>query len=368
MNKKIKVINFISNFEPFGGAQSVCLDHIELQLSLGYSVTLITGKANPVFLDKYKNVTIIIWPAINSSNVIYSVLFGFKLFNFLRVESPNFCVSHSTLAGIYSRIICRILKIRNVHTLHGFATLKKKYFGPLYKLLEKYMSFISDILICVSEHDLNLARAHNFLAKKNFLVYNTCSINYELNKEYKTNNHKLKLAMVARHSEQKDHKTLFKALNEFSSEEICVHLFGGGPDLLKNQMLASKIGLDNHVKFEGEVDNLDQVIINFDAVILISNMEGLPISLIEALSLSKPIIASNVGGCNEIVIEGFNGFLVPINDSNSLKSILSFLINNKYKLKDFGLNSKKVFDEKFSRNTFNKKIKIIYDNLINDEY
>ena len=70
--------------------------------------------------------------------------------------------------------------------------------------------------------------------------------------------------------------------------------------------------------------------------------EGLPKSLIEATAIGRPIITTNSIGCKETVIDGYNGYLIPIKDSDTLASRLSFLFENKDVRQIMGRNSRKL--------------------------
>ena len=76
-----------------------------------------------------------------------------------------------------------------------------------------------------------------------------------------------------------------------------------------------------------------------DVYILPSYHEGLPISVLEAMSYGKPVISTNVGGIPEIVKPGFNGWLFQPGDHQALNTIIREAMNNKDLLKQYGNNS-----------------------------
>jgi glycosyltransferase involved in cell wall biosynthesis len=76
-----------------------------------------------------------------------------------------------------------------------------------------------------------------------------------------------------------------------------------------------------------------------DIYVLPSYNEGLPISILEAMSYGKPVISTNVGGIPEIVKPGFNGWLFQPGDRDALNGIILEVLAEKEKLKQYGINS-----------------------------
>ncbi len=72
--------------------------------------------------------------------------------------------------------------------------------------------------------------------------------------------------------------------------------------------------MSDKVFFEGAVNNVPDYLQKADVFLLITNWEGLPISILEAMSYGLPVIASDVAGVKEEVLDGVNGFVVPRKD------------------------------------------------------
>ena len=84
----------------------------------------------------------------------------------------------------------------------------------------------------------------------------------------------------------------------------------------------------------------------FDVFLLLSNWEGFPISIIEAMRAGLPVIASDVGGVNEAVIDGVNGYLVDANDKNAV-GVFMRLCDRFEEIVRFGNQSRRLYLEKF---------------------
>jgi len=83
--------------------------------------------------------------------------------------------------------------------------------------------------------------------------------------------------------------------------------------------------------------------------------------MIEAMSYSKPVIASNVGGITDVVIDGYNGILVKDNDPEALAIAIKKLVQNKDLSKKLGENAKKSIDERFNWDKIVSKLINIYE-------
>jgi len=103
------------------------------------------------------------------------------------------------------------------------------------------------------------------------------------------------------------------------------------------------------IKYLDYVENIKPLIINSDCVVLPSYREGLPRSLLESFALMKPIIASKVPGCEDVVDHEMNGFLCKPKSSTSLaNSMIKMIEIGESKRNEFGLNGRKKVEKFFS--------------------
>jgi len=109
---------------------------------------------------------------------------------------------------------------------------------------------------------------------------------------------------------------------------------------------------DQTVGFIGRVENVKEYMMASNAFILPSRYEGLSNALLEAMASQLPIIASNVGGNPDLIIDNFSGYLFPKEDIDKLSSLLTkiitdFISGEKDRYKELGLNAKRIVKEKF---------------------
>ena len=233
----------------------------------------------------------------------------------------------------------------------------------MYRIVEKSVRRLTDLFICVSYYDEKIGKRDKVLdAKTNVKVIHNGSttpseqsINYSVHEP-------LRLVMVARFSPQKDQETLINAVTKLPKDSYKLTFVGDGETLQTNKELVSKYGLNRNVKFAGFKDDISDELINNDVYILSTHYEGLPISIIEAMSYGLPILATNVGGNSEMLKNNINGFLFTSKDE--LADKLNYLINNPEAVKKMGQKSYRIFSDEYSLSQCLTKINNSYLELL----
>lgn len=145
--------------------------------------------------------------------------------------------------------------------------------------------------------------------------------------------------------------------------DILFILAGKGPDYNKLKQKSKKLGLQENFIFLGQIgsDELIHLYQRSTLFVFPSYHEGLPGSLLEAMSCGLPIIATNVRGNRDLITSGENGILVPPRSPEKLANTISMLLDDDKLRKDLGNNARKKIEENFSSN-------IIYTNMLHYYY
>ena len=347
----MKILQIITLSEPIGGAQMVLFNNTQAMVENGHDVHIVVGNEGAL-TERLKslNVKTTRIPFLQRS---ISIRQDFKCFRalkkLLKEQQPDIVISHSSKAGILTRLACKSTHIRNIFTVHGWSFTPgvkgiKRYF---YLSLEKLMGRFTDHIITVSKFDYELGEKYKIVKPhKMRVIYNGSP---DLKAESKEKKAKpLSILMTARFSYQKDHTTLFKALKLLKEEELHVDLVGGGELYDMYKSLAKEMNIEHMITFHGETNQIPKFLNAADIFVLTSRFEGLPLSICEAMSVGLPILASDVGGVSEMVTDGHNGFLLPVENHRLLAKKLKTLIENPSLVKALGSNSRKTFLDKFS--------------------
>ncbi|WOH38973.1 glycosyltransferase family 4 protein [Thalassotalea fonticola] len=110
------------------------------------------------------------------------------------------------------------------------------------------------------------------------------------------------------------------------------------------------------VEYLGGTNDVRPFINNCHIFVLASYHEGMPRTVLEAMSIGRPILTTNVEGCRETVTDGFNGFLVPKQDVNSLANRMVWFIENQNEWSDMANQSRKMAEDKFDVKKVNESL------------
>lgn len=151
-----------------------------------------------------------------------------------------------------------------------------------------------------------------------------------------------------------DAATMTKKKFPFSKFAI-LGQFDDNPSSLQQVDLEKYLKLGT-IEYLGKSNNVKEVLENYSIFVLPSYREGTPRSALEAMSMSMPVITTDVPGCREVVDDNENGYLVPPMDSHSLSQAFDKILQNKELITKFGAKSRLIACHKFDVNKINKKI------------
>jgi len=166
-----------------------------------------------------------------------------------------------------------------------------------------------------------------------------------------------RLVMTARFAEPKDHASLLKALSELRERDWTLDLIGEGPKKSQAIALTHSLGIADRVNFLGPRNDVMETLLQSDVFLLITKYEGFPRTIIEAMSARLPVIASNVGGVSESVLDQKTGFLVSPGDQCALIEKLLLLIRNVERRRAMGNAGRELYEQKF-------RFQVMFDHTI----
>lgn len=339
------ILIFVTKGDSIGGAQVFVKDLAKVLKENKQCVAVCSGVGNQFSAilkhEKIKHFQ------INKAESFFGVIIG--LLRFVKIIKNNQIsriYANSTYAIIYSRLCKLIFKgldIRIIH--HGlyYNSTKNRVVLSFVKVYELLTYKIANYTYFVSKTDENNYKKFLNVNFQSRVIYN--GIKPSSNFKKPTINKIFKVVTIARHSNQKDYKGMFKAIQNINDIELIS--IGDGPLLNENRELVNKMNIQNKVKFIGYNQNPSDFLKTANVFLLLSNWEGLPISIIEAMSHGLPIIASEVGGVGELISNGSNGYLVSswLEAKTKLELIQNFSELDYYNMSK---KSREIFLEKFN--------------------
>jgi sugar transferase (PEP-CTERM/EpsH1 system associated) len=137
---------------------------------------------------------------------------------------------------------------------------------------------------------------------------------------------------------------------------------GGGPLKERLETRAGELGIDGRVHYLGSRDDIPDILSALDIFVLPSLIEGLSYSILEAMAIGLPVVATDVGGNSELVCDGATGFLVPKGDPEALAGSLLRLIPGAPLRARLGREARRRVEEKFSLKNMVQKYQQMYLN------
>ena len=266
----------------------------------------------------------------------------------LRQVEPDVIHAHSAMAGVVTRIAGRIANLPVIYTVHGFG------FKPEVPRLRRWAAWVTEYalapftshMVCVSEHERKLAAKLPIPAQRVSVILNAVLGSEAYGQAGKG---PTRIVMVARMASPKRPDLLLQALallRERLGHEVSATLIGEGPDLPAHQALCEQLGL-HEVSFTGNVNDVPQRLAQHAIFVLMSDHEGLPISVIEAMQAGLAIVASDLPGLRELIETGSHGLLVA-NQPDALADALDQLVKSPEMRLRLGQAAKQRATEQFS--------------------
>lgn len=177
---------------------------------------------------------------------------------------------------------------------------------------------------------------------------------------------KVIVGILARLDQVKDHATFIRAANLVLKEnkDIIFLIAGDGFEEKKLKDMVEDFKIGDNVYFLDYVEDPDSFFNAIDINILTSLSEGFPYVLLEGARMKKMIISTKVGGLENLIVDGHNGYLIDVGDEFALREKLNLLIHNKDKIKELGDNLYSDLKARFSSDSMAERHVEIYREII----
>lgn len=322
------------------------------------------------FADQYNIKPIYINSMSREIRLIKDIKALLQIYKYIRKINPDIVHTHTAKAGILGRLAAKLLKVPIIiHTFHG--NVFNGYFGKLktdfFIWFEKMLAINSTKIITISEQQKNelltLGITNN---NKNEVI----NLGFQFENVIPTKDDKSKfrekhnlsedvklIGIVGRLVPIKNHHLFLEIAEEIIKDHSNVYFPIIGDGELREDIEKEIVtrNLNERVFVTGFIKNLKPVYADLDMVLLTSNNEGTPVALIEAMACKKLVMSTRVGGVEDFIENGINGFFFPKGNSDFFVYEINSWLENEEKYIEIKTNANIKAIEKFS-----------YKRLIND--
>lgn len=310
-----------------------------------------------------------------------------NLYRLMKKEKYDIVHVHTPIAALLGRVAAKLAGVKHiVYTAHGFyfhdEMSKKQY--RLFFNIEKYAAkWMTDWLLLQSKEDYELSLVHHFKAE-NRVIHLSNGVDIW---------NKFHDSQVS-----KDEKDSFLIENNLSADDFVFSFIGrlvrekGIFELVEAFKAivprfphAKLVLIGGLLESERDHDSYQQLLIDLDhpnirylgfrsdipiimsashTFILPSYREGLPRSIIEAMAMSKPIIATDIRGCREEVFPGENGYLVDKANAQALGKAMASLLENENLVDKYGKRSREIVEDLFDEKKVLRKQLDLFERLV----
>lgn len=303
-----------------------------------------------------------------------------SLISLLEKQRPSIVHTHMAKAGALGRLAASRVGVPNiVHTFHGHV-LEGYFSGPknsFFIKLERSLAKRTGALVAVSEairdelYDLGIGTDSQWhvvplgLDLDDLLTGSADPDSARAVLGLPKEGHVV--AIVGRLVPIKDHSLFIEAAALLAKQFPDVTFVIAGDGELRSQLeKEARDVLGSKAHFLGWVEDLKSLYAAVDVVVLTSRNEGTPVALIEASAAGRPVVATDVGGVADVVVDGVTGFVVPPGDAGQVADAVARLLREPQLRKEFGRSGRTHVASRFSASRLVDDVVALYDELFFD--
>lgn len=313
---------------------------------------------------------------------------GVKIYN-IKMRNPFDFKAARKLA-----VLCKQLEIDVIHShflRENYIAVLSKLFNPKIKTIytnhvpmrnnlptrffNRVFTSFNDGVIAVYKKGKDVLESNWVNSKKIHVIFNSIDVDYWNNAEQSTIRQELNIgkdefviSCMARFTEEKGQRFLIegiKTLKNSTSRKFKCILGGDGPLLTECKDLVKQYALEQQVIFTGHRQDMKNIYHGIDLYVSPSKNEAMSYSIIEVLACGVPVIATNVGGCGDIINDNTKcGLIVEYGDTEELANTINKMMTDKELYDSLKSNTVAVIRENFN---IDKMVKETYNLYISDD-
>ncbi len=378
------VCHIITKLE-LGGAQEVALYAVSHLDRSKYRTALIAGPGGLLTDEarRLSHVDVQILPELGRSICLVGDLTALvKLTTLLRRLRPAVVHTHSSKAGILGRWAAWMAGVPViVHTIHGYGITpaQPRWLQRLLIMIERFTGWITTHWIAVSQADIRKGRSWGLFRDNVVLVrpgidpqpFQRAVARDErerIRREFGAQATTRLVGSVACLKPQKAPEDFIAVAHQVIAAlpDARFVLVGDGELRAKVESLIARYGIQDRVYLAGWRRDIPTIMHALDAFLLTSHWEGLPRVLLEARAVGVPVVATNVGGADEVVVDPSVGELCQVGDIQGLAAAVTRRLSNKTELSEVRLAKPARLPHEFVIDETVRQYEQIYEQLLTE--
>lgn len=347
---KILYVTTLSNL-----VDDFLVPHIRMLIEQGHSVDVAFHQER-IIKDNFiaENCRVIEIP-FSRNPISGSNIFAYhKLKKVIKQGNYDLVHTHTPNASAITRLVMRKRISKLIYTAHGlhFQDGDKSISSKVFKFIEKKLSKYTDAIITMNNDDYLVCQTNGFKFGKIFKIkgvgvdisnFAKTSLDEQSIKrnELGLNDDDFVIFYAAEINKNKNQILLLKTLKQLDGK-IKVVFAGTGPQQMELQTYVAENELSKSVQFLGFRRDVTELLDIANLVVATSNREGLPLNIMEAMAAGVPVIATNIRGHKDLIVDQENGLLFEKNNIDMLVHKINFAVNNPDILADYALKSKEI--------------------------
>jgi len=379
---KCNILYVIENIE-FGGGERV-FSQIIRGLDKERFGVFVASNPGGIFEKKLTEVGIKINPVRMTNRYNLGIISRLK--KIIKTKDVRIVHSQGGRADFFARIAARISNVPII--ISSMAMLVEGYDVSrsrkgLYVLIDRWTErWVNKFTVLSEAMRRSLIERHKIPPENIVKIYNGIEIE-EYNPDLKeAKNKKLEgkrvlglkndvpvIGAIGRLVWQKGFEHLIRAAPEVLKKcpEARFLIVGEGP--LKNKLILTgeKLNVADRITFTGFRSDIKEILASIDVLAMPSLLEGLPMVLLEAMAMAKPIVATRIDGITEVLENDKTGLLVPFKNPQAFAEAIIRILKDKAKANFFGQNAREAVKEKFSVKKMVEQIELAYEKLLHEK-
>lgn len=316
---------------------------------------------------------------LNLIKIVLNVLTKKKILNnYIKINKPDLIVSNGIIPHLIGGLVAKKNNLPIVFRLMDVIR-EDLIFGMGRKLFQLFCQYTKAKIVVPSKSVADLNFKKKFIQSNVEIIYNatdfsSVNVNKNFRSEYNIPEDKLIFGCYSRLTPWKGQYHFIESAVEILKKYDVYFLIVGGSVFdkddfqIKLEKLVKKHNVQNNIIFTGFIKDMESAINCSDVVVVPSILpDPCPRVMVEAMSLSKPIIGSNLGGIPEVVVNNYNGLIYNSGNIQELKEALKFFIENPNHIKIMGANGKNLELSKYRLEDYQNKHETFFIKAINDK-